>query len=102
MSYLLYTDTVDNWSIDEVIERWHKLSKGTPLTLRYLREPELMSQAELDAVFEIAEKWRERLQDISWFMRFINEYMARKSNAEDNCTGRLSFGSSMSLTLRAA
>lgn len=81
-------DTVDSWSVDEVIERWHKLSKGTPLTLRYLREQELMSQAELDAVSEIAEKWRERLHDISWFMRFINEYTARKSNLEDNCTGR--------------
>lgn len=87
---VLYIDkeTVADWSVDEVIERWHKLSKGTPLTLRYLRESQLMSQAELDVVSDIAEKWRERLHDISWFMRFINEYTARKSNIEDNCTGR--------------
>lgn len=87
---VLYIDkeTVDSWTINEVIERWHKLSKGTPLTLRYLRESALMTQAELDVVSGIAEKWRERLNDISWFMRFINEYTARKSNLEDNCTGR--------------
>lgn len=101
---VLYIDkeAVDSWAVNEVIERWHKLSKGTPLTLRYLRESELMTQAEIDVVSEIAEKWRERLHDISWFMRFVNEYTARKSNIEDNCTGRFSFGSSMSLTLRAA
>ena len=32
--------------------------------------------------------WRKNLGDISWFMRRLNEYIARMANKEENCTGR--------------
>jgi len=45
------------------------------------------SQAELDKVKEITQQWRLRLSDLSWFMRSLNEYIARKANEEDSCKG---------------
>ena len=32
--------------------------------------------------------WRERLYDVSWFMRCLNETIAKMANKEDGCTGR--------------
>ena len=37
---------------------------------------------------ETVARYRDRLMDISWFMRLLNESIARQANQEDNCTGR--------------
>ena len=86
---VLYVDraTAEGWSLDEVIERWHALFSGTALSQRHLRG-ERLGQAELDRLEETAEIWRERLMSVSWFMRCLNEHIARLANAEDECTGR--------------
>jgi hypothetical protein len=40
------------------------------------------------AVEETAKVYRQRLMDISWFMRILNETIAKQANREDKCTGR--------------
>ena len=74
-------------SMREVLILWHKLHKGTLLTKSYLAG-EALSEAELLSVKRTAAVYRKRLFSISWFMRDLNEYIARAANAEDECKGR--------------
>jgi len=60
-------DKAHKWSKREVVRRWHSLFKKI-----------------LNKDIEI---WRERLCSLSWFMKIVNESIARKANREDNCTG---------------
>lgn len=80
-------DEAKNWSIKQVLERWHSLHKGTQFTEKYLTE-EVMAEFELASVYKSCESYRDRLADISWFMRELNESIARMANKEDKCTGR--------------
>jgi len=75
------------FSNEEVIERWIRLFNGNVLIQRFLKG-DCKSQGELDKVQDTIALWRERLSDISWFMRCLNETIARQANAEDKCTGR--------------
>jgi hypothetical protein len=47
-----------------------------------------MSDVELVAAQDFIRRWRARLHDVSWFMRALNEYLARRANLEDGCKGR--------------
>ena len=86
---VLYVDSAqaENWSPEEVITRWHQLFNGTLFSQRHVRG-ETLSNVERNVLNKDIAIWRQRLMDISWFMRVLNESIARKANAEDNCTGR--------------
>ncbi|MEJ1360957.1 MAG: transposase [Candidatus Sedimenticola sp. (ex Thyasira tokunagai)] len=75
------------WSIQQVIEQWHGLFNGNLLSQRFL-SGEVLCKAELAEVEKMVVTWRERLCSVSWFMRCLNETIARQANEEDNCTGR--------------
>ncbi|MEW6996311.1 transposase [Colwelliaceae bacterium BS250] len=76
-----------HWNLKQVLNRWHKLHYGTYLTRRYCKDEQLNTLEE-KAVIEFAEKCRNRLYSLSWFMRELNEFVARRANEEDGCTGR--------------
>lgn len=86
---VLHVDSTDalQWPTEEVIDRWHRLFNGTVLSRRFRDCPHLLGPAEKAHVNDCAEQWRQRLTDISWFMRCVNEPISRQANAEDRCTG---------------
>ena len=79
-------EQVKSWTTLDVLTRWHKLFKGTLLTNKYQAEQPL-TKFELEMVEETALIYKQRLIDISWFMRALNEPIARQANKEDKCTG---------------
>ncbi len=70
-----------SWNDDEIIKRWSALY---PLDASKFKDEERNSNKMILKL----NQWREHLADISWFMRCMNETIARWSNQEDNCTGR--------------
>ena len=74
------------WSIEDVIERWTKVFSTPPLVQRWQQGE--CDAAEAAEAKRIVERWRRRLCDVSWYMRCLNEHLARRANAEDGCTGR--------------
>ena len=77
------------WSVEQVLQRWTELFSGPLLVTRYLSDARAeMCDAEIAKVEELADTYRARLYDLSWFMRTLNEHIARQANAEDKVKGR--------------
>jgi REP element-mobilizing transposase RayT len=70
----------------DVVERWTQLFRAPPLVERWRNGQ--ASEAEREAAGLIIARWRDRLYDVSWFMKCLNEHLARRANAEDRCAGR--------------
>ena len=81
-------DWMESWSNEDAAKRWlsvfpkRKTTKGRPLPA---------SPAEIKALCKSepgVDVIRERLVSVSWFMRSLNENIARRANREDGCKGR--------------
>ena len=66
------------WSAEDVVARWGRIHKV----------PEWLSSADATTAHSVVACWRERLASISWFMKCMNEPLARLANREDGCKGR--------------
>jgi REP element-mobilizing transposase RayT len=76
-----------DWTDREIAERWLTLFPGS---ISNRDDPACVERATL-ALLGNAERLdviRQRLGSISWFMRALNEPIARMANREDGCTGR--------------
>jgi len=76
-----------DWDDAEVIKRWTALFPRNAALVATLQKNKSSKSAQKRLQQQIGQ-WRERLMDISWFMRCVNETVARQANREDQCSGR--------------
>jgi REP element-mobilizing transposase RayT len=79
-------ELANSWSDREVVEQWHRCFNGTELSQKFAKG-EVIEEHQVAKLKHLVATYRSRLCDISWFMRCLNEPIARKANIEDNCTG---------------
>jgi REP element-mobilizing transposase RayT len=79
-------ETQKNLSQFEVVERWTQLFCGNPVAAKFLKGDSL-AEGERILLDSLIGEWQERLGSVSWFMRCLNEDIARKANKEDGCKG---------------
>lgn len=82
----LCPDQAEDWTVEEVLQRWTSLYKGPFPVQKYLRG-EALPTLEWAMVNNFSERYRERLSSLSWFMKCLNEPIAREANKEDGCSG---------------
>jgi hypothetical protein len=80
-------DVAAAWTADEVAERWLRLF---PVRSNDCIDGDAcrMRATLIAANPGLVSTYRERLSSLSWFMRCLNEPIARMANREDACTGR--------------
>ena len=78
--------TALEWTDLEVARRWTRLFTG-PTLVRAFAAGQALSDTQQQVVRNHVREYRNRLCDLSWFMKCLNEPIARQANAEDNVTG---------------
>lgn len=82
----LCPNQIEQLSNEKVLERWCSLFKG-PILVQKHRKGETLSEIEQQSVDDCIQQYRKRLSSLSWFMKCLNEPIARQANKEDGCTG---------------
>ena len=79
-------DRANSWSNQQVAQRWTALYQG-PLLIQQWLSGVPLNKTQQQTADDIIAVWRERLSSLSWYMKCLNEPIARRSNKEDKCTG---------------
>jgi REP element-mobilizing transposase RayT len=78
---------VSGWTDEQVADRWLRVFPGV-MSHASTDEQKQRVRMGLLSTPERLKEVRERLGNLSWFMRALNEPIARMANKEDGCTGR--------------
>jgi len=78
---------VASWSDDEVASRWLAAFPG-PLKRNQSEEHAQRVNMAIVSDPQRVQELRRRLGSLSWFMKALNEPIARMANREDQCTGK--------------
>ena len=81
-------DIVERWSDYDVASRWLTLCPKRYRSKKAKHQPLEEQIRCLASCSDRIAKLRKRLCSLSWFMKYINEYIARASNKEDGVKGR--------------
>ncbi len=71
---------------EAIVTRALQVVAGNEVAHRFLNN-EPLQKWEHEQLNTFVDTWRKRLYDISWFMKFLNERIARRANKEDDCKG---------------
>jgi len=70
------------WTDHDVARRWTTLFSGPRVIHQFMAQTKLSASEEVCVALLIA-TWRKRLMDLSWFMRCLNEPIARMAYSKD-------------------
>ena len=74
------------WSSEQVVRRWIAVYPPPTLDVEDPKVVQMWVDHERKDAEKVA-KYRERLQDLGWFMKALKEPLARMANKEDDCKG---------------
>lgn len=81
-------DIAEGWSDIEVASRWLTLCPVRYKSKKAVKEPAQKQILNLILCPDRIAELRKRLSSLSWFMKHLNEYIARAANKEDEVKGR--------------
>jgi len=84
---VLKINSTEKWSEKQVLSYWSELCQLKPLCQRLL-ENDAMGYGELELAHRQTDVYRKRLMSISWFMKLLNEHIAKECNKEEGIGGK--------------